>query len=163
MEANLRRMIQLADECFDTRHDPAQLSVDEAVMEGLRRLHPQAIAEARNQDGPIAWTLVIPTTRTLMEGFLEGRLSERELFAATPEGVAYDAVYLCSALVLPEHRRHGIALRLICDSLLTIRSTHPVQALFFWGFSEEGECLAQAVAKEMDLPLFQKRVDPGAR
>jgi len=153
MEKNFLRMIQLADECFGNFQDPTQLAVDEEVRARLGRLHAATMAEEKTLDGPIAWTLVIPTTLDLMEAFLAESITEQGLYEATPEGAPYQAVYLCSALVLPEHRRQGIAQRLIRESLQAICAEHPIQALFYWSFSEVGESLAQRLAKEFSLPL----------
>lgn len=153
MEKNLQRMIQLADESFGMHQDPAQLSVDEAVRARLLRLHPQTMGEARDEDGPIAWTLVIPTTRSLMEAFLAEKITEMELFKLTPEGATFDAVYLCSALVLPEHRQQGVSKRLLCDSLRSICAEHPIKELFYWTFSGAGERLAESIAAEFGLPI----------
>ena len=153
MEKNLLRMLELADRCFGAERDPDQLSVDEAVRARLRQLHPATLGEVRDGDGPFAWTLVIPTTRSLMEAFLGGGITERGLFEATPEAGPYQVVYLCAALVLPEHRRQGLARRLLCGSVDAIRAGHPITDLFSWAFSPEGERLSRAVAADLHLPL----------
>ena len=44
-----------------------------------------------------------------MREFLAGRISERKLLEMTGPGGTYDALYLCSALVLPEFRKQGLA------------------------------------------------------
>lgn len=153
MEENLHRMIQLAEESFGMAADPAQLTVDEAARAKLLRLHPRTMGEVRNAQGPIAWTLVIPTTLPLMEGFLSGRLTERDFFESTPESAIFEAVYLCSALVLPEFRHQGIARRLLVESLEAICAVHPIKDLFYWAFSGAGGRLAEAVAVEFGRPI----------
>lgn len=157
MEPKLRRLIALAESFFDVANDPDQLAVDEAVLGRLRALHPATVGEAADADGPHAWTLVIPATREVMEPFLAGALSERQLFEATHPGDPFDAVYLCSALVLPEYRGAGIAKGLLCASIRAIRRDHPISVLCFWPFSPEGEHLAAAVAAEVGLPLAARR------
>ena len=153
---NFERMIQLAEEFFDAKNDPDQLSINEEVIEQLRELHPSAVTEETDNNGPIAWMIIIPTTRKLMDQFIGGTINERELFAMTPRGASYEAVYLCSALVLPEHRRKGLAKRMVVNALAEIRQKHPVGTLFTWSFSAEGESLAEAVAKEAGLPLRKR-------
>lgn len=156
MQPNLERMIQLAQRVFDMEHDPEQLSVDEAVLARLRRLHPACLTEETEAEGPVAWILVFPTTSSLMEAFLDGRISEQQLFEATPEAGPYQAVYLCSALVLPERQRQGLARRLLGQALRSIAQDHPIQALFHWPFSPEGRVLAQAVAQDLQFPLRER-------
>jgi GNAT superfamily N-acetyltransferase len=155
---NLSRMIRLADEFFETRNDPAQISVTEDVMEQLRKIHPSTLTEENDGRGPIAWIMVIPTTHKIMEHFIAGKISERGVLESTPLNVPYDMIYLCSALVLPEHRGRGIAKRLVINAISSIRKDHPVRELFYWAFSVEGQKLAESVARSVGLPL-RERVD----
>jgi GNAT superfamily N-acetyltransferase len=154
---NLARMIRLAEDFFNTRDDPDQISVTEETMDRLRKIHPATLTEEAREGGPIAWMLVIPTTKGIMEEFVSGRINERELFETTPLTGPYRALYLCSALVLPEHRGKGLALSLTCRAIGAIQQDHPIETLFFWGFSVEGMRLASAAARKTGLPL-RKRV-----
>jgi ribosomal protein S18 acetylase RimI-like enzyme len=116
-------------------------------------LHPATVVERADADGPIAWVLLIPTTAALMEAFVSGEITEQALYERTPLDARYDAVYLCSAMVLEEHRRMGLAKQLTLDALEQIRKDHPVRCLFCWPFTPGGEALAVIIAKEADLPL----------
>ena len=155
-QENLERMIKLADEFFETKNDPEQISVSEETMEQLRRIDPATMSEVSTDKGPVAWVLVIPTTHALMDAFVSKQITERELLAQTPVGGTYDAVYLCSALVLPESRGKGLAKRLAIDAVKSITARHPVRHLFYWGFSREGEYLASAIAHALELPLSKR-------
>jgi GNAT superfamily N-acetyltransferase len=156
MKPNLERMIELADEFFSTKDDPTQLSVTPEVMERLRELHPATLTERDDGNGPIAWILLIPTIQDVMKMFIEKEISERDILDKTPLLRNYDALYLCSALVLPEYRGKGIARRLMCDAIASIRQDHQIKALFFWSFSLAGEALATSISREIDLPLFRR-------
>ncbi|MFH0989631.1 MAG: GNAT family N-acetyltransferase [bacterium] len=149
-------MIQLADEFFAAKHDPNQISVDETVVAHLQKIHPKTVSEEQDENGPIAWMLIIPTTYELMEQFIEGELSEQELLTKTPLNAKYDALYLCSALVLPEHRSKGLAKRMLSEAISAIKNDHPLRALFYWSFSFEGDRLVKSVAHATNLPLFQR-------
>ena len=108
MKSNFDRMIQLADDVFASRTDADQLSVDEKVMIRLQEIHPASLSEYNDGNGPAAWILLFPTTSELMNDFLAKRITEKRLFELTPLGISYDAIYLCSALVLEEYRNKGI-------------------------------------------------------
>jgi GNAT superfamily N-acetyltransferase len=149
-------MIALAEEVFDMRNDPEQLSVDEAVVGRLLAIHPATMGEVADENGPVAWMLVIPTTREVMEDFVAKRISERQILERTPSGVHATAIYLCSALVLPEHRGKGYAKRLALDAIRMIRKDHPIEALYVWSFSSEGRGLAVGVAREAGLPMRER-------
>ena len=155
-ERNFEKMRQLAEEFFGTKNDPEQISVDEETMSLLKKIHPETLSEERNDDGPIAWILVVPTTRKVMEEFIIGRISEKDLLTKTPPGVVFDSLYLCSALVLPEERGKGVATTLARRTIRAILRDHPIQFLFFWKFSDAGERLAASIAREFHLPLLRR-------
>jgi GNAT superfamily N-acetyltransferase len=151
---NLERLIQLADEVFDMKNDPEQLNVDQEVIRRLSSMHPSTLSEQVEGNGPVAWVLVIPTTLELMNRFLDGKISEKELFNLTPLN---EALYLCSALVLEEYRRKGITKRLVLSAFENISRDHPIKALFVWPFTEEGGVAAERIATLAGLPLFRRR------
>ena len=155
-KSNLERMIELANEFFDVRNDPEQISVDEEVRARLQLIDPATMTEERDEQGPIAWVLLIPTIRHVMDDFVQKRINERELLNLTPIGAKYDALYLCSALVLPEHRGKGIARRLTKSAVKSIQTRHVIASLFCWPFSLSGEKLAESIATEIRLPLFKR-------
>ena len=151
--SNFERMIALAEQVFDVRNDPDQLDVDQDVLAKLEALHPSSVSEEDQGEGPVAWVLLIPTTSALMESFLNGAISERELFMRTGTGIQYDAIYLCSALVLQEYRKSGIAKRLTLEAIKSIAKDHPITKLFVWPFSNEGLELAKKLSAKTNIPL----------
>ena len=154
--SNFERLILLADEVFSVKSDPNQLDVNQEVMERLQQIHPYTISAQDDGEGPVAWVLLIPTTFDLMNLFLENKISEKELFDLTPLNSTYDAIYLCSALVLEEHRRKGITKQLALKAIEEIRKTHPLKAVFVWAFSPEGDLAAEAIAQLSSLPLYKR-------
>ena len=156
--SNFERMIQLAEDVFSTHNDPAQLDVDEKVMARLERIHPATLSELVEGDGPVVWILLIPTTIDLMNRFVAEEISETELLNQTPLDIKYEALYLCSALVLPEFRRKRLATKTGMDAIRHIRADHPIKFLFTWNFSDEGASLAELAAKHESLPLLKRPV-----
>lgn len=154
--SNFERLIKLADEVFAYKTDPDQLDVNQNVMDKLRRIHPATLSEYDDGNGPVAWVLLIPTTLELMNRFLKHEISEKELFELTPEDSVYDALYLCSALVLEEYRRKGITKQLTLAAIENIRRNHPLKALFVWAFSKEGDRASEAIAELASLPLYKR-------
>ncbi len=149
-------MIKLAEEFFGVKNAPEQIAVNEQVVNKLKKIHPDTMVEKRNQDGPIAWVLVIPTSHDLMKKFISKKITERQLLEETPLQAAYDSLYLCSALVLPEYRGKGVATRLLAKAVRSIRKQFPIQSLFFWAFSAKGERLASHIAQELGLSLYRR-------
>jgi len=155
-KSNFERMIELSDEVFSSRTDPDQLNINENVMEHLQLIHPDTISEYDDGNGPICWILCIPTTLDLMNQFINKEISERELYEQTPLNAKYEAIYMCSALLLEEFRGKGIAQRVGMKAIENIMVDHSIKALFFWSFSKEGEKLADKASALMGLPLYKR-------
>ena len=165
--------MQIIDEVFSTREDPDQLQVDEQVIARLNELHPATLTQLNAEDeiaqslripnstlpttGPAIWILIIPTIRGLMEKFLSGEISEQEMFDATKPGMKFDCIYLCSATVLPEYRRKGLAMKMTVDAVRKVMEDFEIKTLFVWPFSEGGEGLARRIAGEVELDLRVKK------
>ena len=154
--SNYERLIQLADEVFAVKSDPSQLDVNLEVLERLQKIHPRTVSAFDDGNGPVAWVLLIPTTLELMNRFLEKQISEKELFNLTPLNSSYEAIYLCSALVLEEYRRKGITKHLALSAIEEIREDHPLKAAFVWAFSPEGDRAAETIAQMASLPLHKR-------
>ncbi len=154
--SNVERLIELADHVFAVKNDPDQLDVDWKVLNKLREIHPATISELDEGMGPVAWVLLIPTTQELMEKFLAKVISENQLYEMTPIGASYDAIYLCSALVLEEYRRKGIAKQLALKAIEDIRKDHPIKALFVWSFTKEGEMAAEKIAQLTSFTVYKR-------
>jgi len=154
--SNFERMIALVNEVFDTRSDPSQLQVDENVIEQLQQLHPSTLAEFDDGNGPAIWILMIPTSIKTMKRFLDGTIAESELLEETKNGESFEAIYLCSATVLPEYRRKGMALKLCLEAINEMRKSNPIESLYVWPFTKEGNALATKIAALTGLSLFVK-------
>jgi len=161
MPSNFERMIQLAEDVFSAHNDPAQLDVDEDVIGRLEILHPATLSEHVEGDGPVVWILLIPTTVELMKRFVAEEISETELLNQTPLNAKYEALYLCSALVLSEWRKKGLATQVGLQAIKQIRADHPIKYLFTWNFTNEGANLADRAAMHENLPLLKRPVRKG--
>jgi ribosomal protein S18 acetylase RimI-like enzyme len=155
--SNFERMVMLANNVFDTRSDSSQLNVNEEVINRLHSIHPATLSEYNDGNGPVAWILVFPTTSELMEKFIGNKISEQQLYDLTPLETDYTAIYLCSALVLPEYRKKGIATNLTVQAIENIKKDHSIKSLFVWPFSKEGYELAEKIAVLTGIPLKKKQ------
>jgi len=156
-QEKLKRMIQLADKFFGANSDPEQILVSQKeIKKKLQRIHPATMTEKRTAKGPVAWMLILPTTNNLMKQFIKKKISERELLEKTPLKVQYESIYLCSALVLPEYRRKGLAKNLAITAIKSIQKQYQINALFYWAFSIEGKKFAISIAKELSIPLYKR-------
>lgn len=153
---NFNRMLQLIDEVFATRNDPDQIHVNQDQLIKLQAIHPATLSELSDDNGPLVWVLVIPTTNAIMIDFLSGNISEKQVLDNTLPGEAYDCLYLCSATTLPEARRKGLTKKVCLEAIAKISEQHRLRTLFVWPFSSEGSALAGSLAKQLHLNLFVK-------
>lgn len=153
---NFQRMMQIIDETFEMRKDPGQIQVSPAQQKKLAAIHPATLSEFANEDGPLIWILLIPTTKEIMQSFLGAKITEKELLDKTVIGISYDCIYLCSASTLPEVRGKGETKALCIKAIKDIVRQHPIKTLFVWPFTKEGSLLAQGIAKELDMNLLVK-------
>lgn len=154
-------MIQLAEDVFAVKNDPDQLDVNQEVIERLKLIHPATVSEYDNGNGPVVWILLIPTTTALMDQFLQQQISEKDLFEQTQPHCRYEAIYLCSAMVLEEYRRKGMTKALTLKAIKEIRADHPIKSLFVWPFSAEGDLSSDSIARNANLTLFKRDVESG--
>ncbi len=157
MKSNYERLIALADEVFAVRKDPEQLDVDEKVIEKLQAIHPATLSDKDFGKGPVLWILLIPTTTDLMNQFLNHEINEKQLYELTEPNQLYEAVYLCSALVLEEYRNKGYAKEVTLHAVNEIKKVHSIKALFYWPFTAGGAVAAKSIAKTIDLPLYERK------
>ncbi len=155
-QSNFERMMQLAEDVFSVKNDPEQLDVNEEVIEQLIAIHSATVSEQDLGEGPVAWVLVIPTTNELMCRFLAKEITEKQLFVLTQNEKHFETVYLCSALVLEECRRKGIAKELAVNAIEQIKMNHNIKSLFVWSFSKEGELASEKIAELSNLKLYER-------
>lgn len=103
------------------QNDPQQLQVDETIISTLIALHPASVSELDYGDGPVAWILLIPTTIDVMHSFLNNTCNEQDLLNNTSIDSNFNALYLCSAIVLPEYQQQGIARQLTLKAIEEIQ------------------------------------------
>jgi hypothetical protein len=152
---NVQRMMQIIDTVFATRNDPGQIQATPQQLKKLQAIHPATLSEIADENGPVIWVLIIPTTKDLMQDFLASRITEKELLERTKAGNIFDCIYLCSATTLPEYRGKGQTKKICVNAIRAISETHPITTLFVWPFTKEGEVLAEKIAEECHLKLLK--------
>jgi len=157
VKSNYERLIELADEVFAVRKDPEQLDVDEKVIAKLQSIHPATLSDKDFGEGPVLWILLIPTTTDLMNQFLNHQINEKRLYELTVPDQVYEAIYLCSALVLEEYRNKGYAKEVTLHAIEEITKQHPIKALFYWPFTTGGAASAKSIANAINLPLYERK------
>ncbi len=155
-KANYQRLLELADQLFNTKSDPEQLDVNELVIATLQAISPALVHEHQIEHEAVAWITLIPSNKSLTEAFIQGALTEKNYFEKSVELAHFDTIYLCSAIVLEEFRHQGIVSQHCKKAIEQMRSKHPIVQLAAWPFTAEGLSCAKAIAHLVGLPLILK-------
>lgn len=158
-KSNYQRLLQLVDELFNTKSDPDQLDVNEAVINTLQQISPVLVYEHQMAQEAVAWVTLIPSNETLTEAFINGSLTEKTYFEKSVELKQFDTIYLCSAIVLEEFRHQGIVSQHCKMAIENMCRHHSIKQLAAWPFTTEGLNCAKSIASKLELPLILKSTE----
>jgi hypothetical protein len=146
---------KIAEAYFKTHEDPEQAQITEERAAWIRKEFPECLNLMKSENKVIGVTFVLPCTNELMNQFLSKEINEEDLFVQIQNKMNYDnleTIYLCSAIVIPEFRRKGLALQGTIKSIEKILEKRNIRpTLFYWAYSKEGLSLAKRVAKALNL------------
>lgn len=142
------KMLKISEEFFGTATDPDQIPISKDSGGKIRSIHPETILYKFNGDDPIAWEMIIPTSLSIMDDFLHKKISERDLFEIAVEEKKFEALYLCSAFVLPKYRGKGYAKELVMKGIVAL-SQNKELPLYCWIYSNEGKNLVDSLSKTL--------------
>ncbi len=100
----------------------------------------------------VGWAVAVPTSKLLAQKFLDGAITEKELFDETEPSDRYEALYLCFAFVVEKERKKHHAR----DMFLEIFESVPLSddaTIFIWPVSDDGRKFTKKFALEIDLPI----------
>ena len=148
--ADARQAAAIAEACFQSARDPTPMPIDDATVAWLLDTVPAYWNLIKYQGVVIGSTLILPTSRVLMQGFLCAELTEAELWATlrqTPIRSA-DCGSLAGAALRAPHRRRGLALASLRDSLDDfLAHDHSRPTVYGWVYSEDGRRFLPALRR----------------
>jgi hypothetical protein len=153
----IQKEMAVAEAIFGTESDPDQIPINLDSVEKLDKLCKGWLETRLNDENePVSWVLVFPTQKDVAIRFIKKEITERQILDLTLPAEHYDAVYLASAITLPEQRGKGYASELLLKAI----NNMPVSKdalLFAWPWSEDGEALLSKFStvqgKEIQVPL----------
>lgn len=139
---------QITEKYFGTSNDPDQIPIAKSTLEKLKQLSDYCINCAYDRENPVSWSIVIPTSKELMEDFVTCKITEREMFERTRVGDS-GALYLCSVFTVSEFRGKGLAKELLTEQINLFLKKYPEMELFSWIYSDEGGKLIQSLPQSI--------------
>ena len=149
-----QKMDAISEQVFGTVKDPGQIPINEESGKKLDALTPFWREYRLDDKGePIAWAIVLPTTKELAHMFVDGKITEKQLLEITTPQDVYSAIYLCAVVTVPEYRRRGLGRKLFKAAVDKIEKTQDY-ILFAWPVGEGGLELVRKVAKDFDREII---------
>lgn len=151
----LKKIIKITEDFYGTESDPNQIPVTEESSDKLLSINTDTVLYRTDKNqNPVACVVVIPTSKKTMKKFLNKEITEKELLDIAVSEKKGEALYLCSAFVVPEFRRKGYAIRLLLEAIEKLSNKQQKIPLYYWGYSKEGKGLAQNLSKIVGRDLL---------
>lgn len=131
----------IAEDAFRTAEDPTQVQIRPGGGTWLIDNIPECMRVIRYDKQVVGSTLIVPTSREVMQLFLNKKINEAELFARVRAAAApiWEAIYLCSAVLLPEHRGKGVATTSAMLSIdWVLANKNPRPDFYVWPTNADG-------------------------
>lgn len=153
---------KLAEEYFEMEDDPDQIPATSGNRDWVFNNIPECLNVIRNDGEIIGYTFIIPSSRELMERFIDEEITDNEMFEEIKKLKFYDgidAVYLCASFIKPEFRGRGLAVKGRAKSIKKIieKRGRDDLVLYFWSYSEEGKKSCLRVAEELGLEIKERK------
>lgn len=150
------KMREIAEKFFKTANDPNQIPIGEESLRKFQKLHPKTIIYRTENNEPISWVVVLPTSNELADKFLRGEINEWELLDMTRPQRQYEALYFCAAFTIPEYRKKGFIIEMLKEAIDTIPHIKDVR-IFTWPYSQEGRLLIEKLERVLDIKIELKK------
>jgi|GEM_PF-1534925 hypothetical protein len=157
-EEDFIQLTRLLETHFETNQDVNQMQINDANTNWIRDNFPECLHIIVIENKVIGVTLIFPSTCSLMQDFVSGKISEATLGEKSKEEIRHyddmEAIYICFAFVLSEHRRQGLSFTSMLKSIQAILPSHKRIDLFGWIFSAAGGELTKKLSDALKLNLF---------
>jgi len=148
------KVLRISEEFFGTASDPDQMPINQESADKLQSIHPETISyKCDEQQHPIAWTVVVPTSVDVMKQFIHKKISEKELLDLATKEKKFESIYLCGIFVLPEFRRKGYATEIVKEAISKVSQGNNLP-LYSWAYSPEGQKLLHALSQELKQKIM---------
>lgn len=152
-----KKVLRISEEFFGSATDPEQMPINQSSADKLHSIHADTVVyKFDEENNPIGWVVIVPTSVETMRKFLTKEITERELLDIAVEEKKFEAIYLCGAFVLPEYRRKGYAIELLKEAVRKISDGKHLP-LYAWVYSPEGEKLVNVLSKNLHQQIPSRK------
>lgn len=150
---DIEKISEVATELFGTDEDEtqAQPTVENTLKLILVEKHDFICL--KNAGNLVAWSAVLPTSKELMEQFLNRTINERELFDLAVAQPCFECLYLVAAIVLPKWRRRGIGTSLMKAQIEYFKNKYKINIFYALILTKEGKKLIGALERDLGASI----------
>ncbi len=160
-EASFQQFFALLEAHFDVSQDPDQIQINPENVAWIKNRIPECLQVIEYENKFVGASLTIPCTKKLMHQFIANDITEAELaHNLQTQNCNYaeiEAIYLCFAIILPEHQGCGLAYKGLTNSIHQILPAGKKVDICYWPYSAEGQALALKIARNLDFPAYPRQ------
>jgi len=146
---DIEKMNRIALELFGPGGD-SMVEPNLENAEKLISLEKNNLICFKENNQPISWALVLPTSREKAERFLKKEITELELFNRSVEKPLFESLYLFSVVTLPDYRKRGLSSRLVKYQIEYFRNKYKIKDFYAWALNPEGKSLIESLKKNVE-------------
>lgn len=152
---------EMAEEFFKMESKPDGMPASEENKNFFLRSFPECDDVIRADGKIIGFTFIVPCNKDIMDRFLAGKITEKELGEEIKSKIDYEnfeTVYLCSSFIKEEYRGRGLAVQGRVKSISKIIGNRKIKPILFsWAQTKEGERSVRKTAEVLGLKLKLKQ------
>ena len=160
--ADLDITSEMSIEFFGMPNDPEQFQATKENRDYIYSHLRKFLNIIRFGNEIIGYSFMIPCSNNIADLFIKKRISENDLFNRVKEeridDTNFEAIYLCSSIIRPEHRRKGLALEGFVKLIKPLMEKRNFKSrFFFWGYTPAGRAAVLKLARVLNVCIEERK------
>lgn len=125
-EEDFYRASEIAEHCCSDEHEAARVAAYTSSIRWILDNIPECWRVVKLGDLVVGSTFLFPVPQPLMESFVAGETTEREMFEEVKRNpLTWDYLYLADASIRVSHRRRGLAFKCFRETIELLKRHNP--------------------------------------
>lgn len=104
----------------------------------------------KKNNTPVAWSLVLPTSKENAKQFLDKEITERELFDTSTQNPSFESLYLFVVVTMPDYRKKGLGSSLMKYQIDYFKNKYKIKNFYAWALNNEGKSLIESLKRDIE-------------
>ena len=153
-EEDILELCATANSFFEVEKHADLLKLDSSVIAQIQSFDPNLVAVRKDKNKLIAWSVILPTKNDIARQFLDGTITEKEMFNRVMAEKSFETLYYLSFYADEENRGKGAGVYLVGNQTKQLKNDHPeVKNLIATTWGEDGKRTLEALSKRYGLKV----------